>query len=72
MRPFENSSCLDEMLTSWLFHSPSAQADISKSRYHTGMNKLHLKSYHPTVIVDLNEDEFGRRSQFGDMARKIQ
>ena len=41
----------------------SIQAAISTSRYHAAMQKLQLKSYHPTLIVDLNEDNFNRRSQ---------
>ena len=45
----------------------SAQAGISKSRYHSAMQKLQLKPYHPTLIVDLNEDDFDRRSQFCEM-----
>jgi hypothetical protein len=28
------------------------------------MAKIHLKPYHPTLIVNLNEDDFDRRSQF--------
>ena len=27
------------------------------------MQKLQLKSFHPTLIVDLNKDDFDRRSQ---------
>jgi hypothetical protein len=42
----------------------SAQAGIRKSSYHAAMTTLHLKPYHPTLIVDLNEDDFDRRSQF--------
>ncbi|CAF1226340.1 unnamed protein product [Rotaria magnacalcarata] len=42
----------------------SIQAGISRSRYHSAMQKLHLKPYHPILIVDLNEDDFDRRSQF--------
>ena len=48
----------------------SAQAGISKSRYHSAMQKLQLKFYHPTLIVDLNEDDFDRRSQFCEMCPK--
>ena len=46
------------------------QAGISKSRYHSAMQKLQLKFYHPTLIVDLNEDDFDRRSQFCEMCPK--
>ncbi len=42
----------------------SSQAGISRSRYHAAMAKIHLKPYHPTLIVNLNEDDFDRRSQF--------
>ena len=41
----------------------SFQADISRSQYHAAIQKLKLKPYHPTLIVDLNEDNFDRRSQ---------
>jgi hypothetical protein len=58
---------IEEMVTS---HSNlsvrqgSAQAGISKTSYHVAMNILHLKPYHSSVIVDLNESDFDRRSQF--------
>ena len=48
----------------------SAQAGISKSRYHSALQKLQLKFYHPTLIVDLKEDDFDRRSQFCEMCPK--
>ena len=41
----------------------SIQAAINTSRYHAAMQKLPLKPYHPTLIVDLNEDDFDRRSE---------
>ena len=31
------------------------------------MQKLQLKPYHPTLIVDLNEDEFNRRNQSSEI-----
>ena len=34
---------------------------------HVAMQKLQLKPYHPTMIVDLNEDDFDRRSQSSDI-----
>ena len=34
----------------------------SISRYHAAMQKFQLKPYHPTLIVDLNEDDFDRHS----------
>lgn len=42
----------------------SSQADISRSRYHVAMAKLHLRPYHPTLSVNLNDDDFDRHSQF--------
>ena len=39
----------------------------SRSRYHAAMQKLHLKSYHPILIVNLNEDDFDRRSQSSEI-----
>ena len=45
----------------------SIQVDISRNRYHAAMQKLQLKSYHPTLIVDLNEDDFDRRSQSSEI-----
>ncbi|CAF2008707.1 unnamed protein product [Rotaria magnacalcarata] len=45
----------------------SVQAGISKSSYHDAMNILHLKPYHPSLIVNLNEDDFDRRNQFCEM-----
>ena len=33
------------------------------SLHHIAMQKLQLKPYHPTLIVDLNEDDFDRCSQ---------
>ena len=41
----------------------SIQSSISRSRCHAAMQKLQLKSYHSTLIADLNEDDFDRRSQ---------
>jgi hypothetical protein len=58
---------LEEMVTSspnLSVRQGSAQACISKTSYHVAMNKPHLKPYHPSLIVDLNEDDFDRRSQF--------
>ena len=40
----------------------SAHAGISRSRYHAAKPKLQLKPYHLALIVDLNEDNFDRRS----------
>ena len=45
----------------------SIQAGISTSRYHAAMQKLHLKLYRPTLVVDLNEDDFDRRSQSSEI-----
>ena len=41
----------------------SFQAAISRSRYHAAMQKLKLKSYHPTLTVHLNAVDFDRRNQ---------
>ena len=35
----------------------------STSRYHAAMQKLQLKPYHPTLIVNPNEDDFDRHSE---------
>ena len=35
----------------------------STSSNHAAMQKLQLKLYHPTLIVDLNEDDFDRHSE---------
>ena len=52
----------------WLsIRQDSIQAGISTSRYHAAMQKLLLKPYHPTLIVDLNEDDFEKRSQSNEM-----
>ena len=45
----------------------SIQATIGTSRYHAAMQKLQLKPFHPTLIVDLNEDDFDRRSQSSEI-----
>ena len=37
------------------------------SRYHVAMQKLQLKPFHQTLIVDLNEDDFDRRSQSSEV-----
>ena len=39
----------------------------STSRYHAAMQKLQLKLFHPTLIVDLNEDDFDRHSQSSEI-----
>ena len=31
------------------------------------MQKLQLKPFHPTLIIDLNEDDFDRRSQSSEI-----
>ena len=31
------------------------------------MKKLQLKSYHPTLVVELDEDDFDRRSQSSEI-----
>ena len=41
----------------------SARLYSSTSRYHAVMQKLQLKPYHPTLIVDPNEDDFDRYSE---------
>ena len=46
------------------------QAALSTSRYHVAMQKLQLKLNHLTLIVDLNEDDFGRRSQSSEVCLK--
>ena len=48
----------------------SIQAGISRSRYHAAIQKLQLKPYHPTLIVDPSEDDFDRRSQFYEICRE--
>ena len=56
-----------------LIRQRSIQAGISASRYHAAMQKLQLKPYHPTLIVDLNEDSFDRHSQSSEIClEKIQ
>ena len=35
------------------------------------MQKLQLKPHHPTLVVDLNEDDFDRRSQSSEICPKI-
>ena len=40
------------------------EVGISKSSYQVAMKQLGFKPYHPTLIVDLNEDDFDRRSEF--------
>jgi CTP-dependent riboflavin kinase len=42
----------------------AAQAGISKSTYQRAMERLNFKPYRPTLIVQLNEDDFDRRSEF--------
>lgn len=42
----------------------AARAEISKSTYQRAMKKLNFKPYRPTLIVQLNEDDFDRRSEF--------
>ena len=42
----------------------AVEVGISKSSYHSAMKQLGFKPYHPTLIVDLNEDDFDRRSEF--------
>ena len=39
----------------------------SRSRYHAAMQKLQLKPFHSTLIVDLNEDDFDRCSQSSEI-----
>ena len=36
---------------------------ISTSRYHAAMQKLQVKFYCPTLIVDLNKGDFDRHSE---------
>ena len=45
----------------------SIQVAISTSQYRAAMQKLQLKPYHPTLIVDLNADVFNRRSQSSEI-----
>ncbi len=42
----------------------ATQAGTSKSSYQVAMEQLHFKPYRSTLIVDLNEDNFDRRSEF--------
>lgn len=42
----------------------AAEVEISKSSYQVAMKQLGFKPYHPTLIVDLNEDDFDRRTEF--------
>ena len=52
----------------WLsIRQGSIQAGINTSRYHAAMQKLQLKPYHPTLIMNLNEDDFDRRSQSSEI-----
>ena len=39
----------------------------STSRDHAAIQKLQLKSSHPTLIIDLNEDDFDRCSQSSEI-----
>ena len=48
----------------------SVQAGISTSQYHVAMQKLQIKPYHPTLIVDLDEDDFDRRSQSSEICHE--
>ena len=50
-----------------LIRQGSIQVGISRSRYHVAMQKLQLKPYHPTLIVNLNKDDFGRHSQLSEI-----
>ena len=45
----------------------SIHAGISRNRYHAAMQKWQLKLHHPTLIVNLNEDNFDRRSQSSEV-----
>ena len=45
----------------------SIEAAISTSGYHAAMQKFQLKPFHPTLIVDLNEDDFDRYSQSSEI-----
>lgn len=40
------------------------RAGISKSSYHVAMKQLGFKPYRPTLIIELNDDDFDRRSEF--------
>jgi CTP-dependent riboflavin kinase len=42
----------------------AVQAGIGKTSYNVAMKQLQFKPYRPTLIVDLNEDDFDRRSEF--------
>ena len=42
----------------------AAQAAIIQSTYQRAMKKLNFKPYRPTLKVQLNEDDFDRRSEF--------
>ena len=42
----------------------AGQAGIGTTSYYLAMKQLHFKPYRPTLIVDLNEDDFNRRSEF--------
>ena len=43
------------------------QAAISAGQYHAVIQKLQLEPYHPTLIVDLNEDDFDTHSQSSEI-----
>ena len=45
----------------------SIQAAISRSRYHAAMQKWQLKPYDPTLMVELNEDDFDGCSQSSEI-----
>ena len=42
----------------------AAQVGLSKTTYHRAMESLNFKPYRPTLIVQLNEDDFNCRSEF--------
>ena len=42
----------------------AARIDISKSSYQVAMEQLRFEPYRPTLIVDFNEDDFDRHSEF--------
>ncbi|CAF1096118.1 unnamed protein product [Didymodactylos carnosus] len=58
---------IEEMVTSnpqLSIRQGAAQAGISKSSYQVAIKQLNFKPYRPTLIVELNEDDFDRRSEF--------
>ncbi|CAF4393044.1 unnamed protein product, partial [Rotaria sordida] len=57
----------EEMVTSnpqLSIRQDAARVGISKTTYQVAMKQLHFKADRSALIVDLNEDDFDRRSEF--------